>query len=89
MRKEQYARTVSVGHPIIPHWKLWLVRIFGKRIIGHDENDEVLIFYRWRGRLYLAPTPIGMQSQPPCEANPTDSQRCRERGALDTLQLPT
>lgn len=51
MRESYYLAAV---HTLTaPQWKLWLARLFGKRVVGMDGKDTV-ICYHWRGRVYLS-----------------------------------
>jgi len=80
---------VSVGYPEVPRWKLWLARILGERTIGHDEDDEVLTVYRWRGRLYVYPSPTDQQSQPARQRHPDAAERPKDTSTVDALQSST
>lgn len=34
-------------------WHEWLARIFGERIVGHNDDDEIVICYRLGRWLYI------------------------------------
>jgi hypothetical protein len=46
-----------------PWWELWLARLLGKR---HDAHDDIghMVWYRWRGRLYLTYSDSSMKVKP-------------------------